>query len=84
MPAFVLVLRFGGWIVPLPWFLLWLVLLPFGILAWLTGVVASLFTDRWIFRALLQAPRALYVITTLSGMRCDITSSGRRFAAAWI
>jgi hypothetical protein len=84
MPAILMVLRVGRWIIPLPWFLLWVILLPFAILAWLAGLAASLFSDRWEFRALVQAPRALYMIMSLSGMRCDVTSEGRRMAVAWI
>jgi hypothetical protein len=83
MPAFLLILRTGRMVIPLPWFLVWLILLPFGILAWLAGLVASLFSHKWEFRALTQALRILYLLMSLSGTRCDVSSEGRRFAVAW-
>jgi hypothetical protein len=84
MPAFLLILRTGRMIIPLPWFLVWLILLPFGILAWLAGLIASLFSRKWEFRALTQALRVLHLLMSLSGTRCDFSSEGRRFAVAWI
>lgn len=84
MPAFLLILRMGWMVIPLPWFLVWLILLPLGILAWLVGLIASLFSSKWEFRALTQALRVLYLLMSLSGTRCDVSSEGRRFAVAWI
>jgi len=84
MPALFLILRFGRWGIPLPWFLVWLVLLPFAVLAWLFGLAATLFSDRWQYRALVQAPRLLQLLVFLSGTHCDVSSDGRRFAVAWI
>jgi|WetSurMetagenome_2_1015567.scaffolds.fasta_scaffold03585_3 hypothetical protein len=84
MPAFLLVLRIGAVVIPLPWFALWLLLAPFALLAWLAGGIGSTLSDRWQFRMLLLAPRGLGILMMLSGTVVDVRNPDRRIGLAWL
>ncbi len=74
MPAVLLLLRIGRVVVPLPWFILWLILLPFVPLAWLVGLIGSLFSDRDVFRFLMVAPWVYWMLISLHGTEVRIES----------
>ena len=74
MPAVLLILRIGRVVVPLPWFLFWVILLPFVPLAWLIGLMGSLFSERDLFRFLVIAPWAYCVLLCLHGTELRIES----------
>jgi hypothetical protein len=85
MPALFVLVRVGSIYFPLPWFLVWVLLIPLTLCAWLVGSCARAFTSRWQYRALEQAPRLLALITLLHGMVIDITDSrGKGFALVWV
>ena len=75
MPAILLLLRIGRVTVPLPWFLLWLILLPFVPLAWLLGMIGSIFSDRDLFRFMMAAPWVYWMLVSLHGTEVHVNSS---------
>lgn len=85
MPATFVLLRIGWLVLPLPWFLLWVVLSPLALLAWLLGAVGTAISGRWEYRTLLQAPRVLLLLVMLHGLCVDVRESeGRSFAISWV
>ena len=84
MPAILLLLRIGRVVVPLPWFILWLVLLPFVPLAWLVGLVGSLFSDRDVFRFLMTAPWFYWMLMSLHGTEVRIESKNENILVRFI
>lgn len=84
MPAFILLARIGWFPVVLPWFLLWLVLIPLSCLAWAVSVVAGVFPDsRWP-AVLRTAPRLALATANLHGARVSVRSDEASFSLAWI
>jgi hypothetical protein len=75
MPAILLLLRIGRVTVPLPWFLIWLVLLPFVPLAWLVGMIGSIFSDVDLFRFLTAAPLVYWLLVSLHGTELRVSGS---------
>ena len=68
IPASVLILRIGRVAVPLPWFLLWLFLLPFVFLGWLIGNIGLLlFPKSYHMRVLSQSWRLVQILISLQG-----------------
>jgi hypothetical protein len=84
MPALLLVLRIGRIVLPLPWFILWLILLPFVPLAWLTGLIGSLFSDRDVFRFLMAAPWVYWMLIALHGTEVRIESQRENILVKFI
>jgi len=74
MPALLLIMRIGRIIVPLPWFVLWLILLPFVPLAWCVGFIGSIFSDRDVFRFLIAAPWVFWMLMCLHGTEVRVNS----------
>jgi hypothetical protein len=83
MPAFLLVARVGRLYLPFPWFLLWMILLPLSVAAWVVGETAHAIGDRRV-SALRMAPAAAWALTLLHGLRIDIRSEAERIYLAWI
>ncbi len=84
MPAVLLLLRIGRVVVPLPWFILWLVLLPFVPLAWLVGLVGSLFSDRYVFRFMMAAPWVYWMLISLHGTEVRVESENENILVKFI
>jgi len=74
MPAFFLLLRIGCFVIPLPWFVLWLMLLPFVPLA----IILSPFFSRKHYGKVLQnAHLAWWCLTALHGLRVDVNGRNK-------
>ena len=84
MPAILLLLRIGRVTVPLPWFILWLILLPFVPLAWFVGMVGSIFSDRDIFRFLMTAPWVYWMLISLHGTEVRVQSGNDNILVKFI
>lgn len=71
MPAFFLLLRIGRVILPLPWFVFWLLLLPLVPLA----MMASPFVrDREYGNIMRNAHLAWWIMVALHGLKVDVNS----------
>ena len=69
MPAFLLLLRIQRVIIPLPWFILWLILLPFVPVA----LIVSPFFRKKEYGSILQnAHLAWWMIAALHGLKVDV------------
>jgi hypothetical protein len=84
MPAILLLLRIGRVTVPLPWFLIWLVLLPFVPLAWLVGMIGSIFSDADLFRFFTAAPFVYWMLVSLHGTEVRVDGSGENVLVKFI
>ena len=71
MPAFFLIVKIWKVPIPIPWFLLWLLLLPFVPVAIL---VSPLFSGSDYGKLLRNAHLAWYMIVSLHGLKVDINS----------
>ena len=72
MPAFFLLIRIGRFPVPLPWFILWLLLLPLVPLAIL---VSPFFRSEDYGRVMQNAHRAWWVLVALHGLKVEVNGS---------
>lgn len=71
MPAFFLMIRIGRIILPLPWFVFWLLLLPFVPLA---IVISPFFSKQYYGNVLQNAHLAWWVVTALHGLKVNVNS----------
>ena len=71
MPAFFLLIRMGRLILPLPWFVFWLLLLP---LVPLAIIVSPFFRSRYYGRVLQNAHLAWWAVMALHGLKVDVNS----------
>lgn len=75
MPAFILLLRIRKAVIPLPWFLVWLLAAPFALAGWLAGNIGLIFfPESFVMRALSQAWRLVLFIMTMHGTEVRIES----------
>jgi len=82
MPAFFLLIKIGRMILPLPWFIFWLILLPFVPLAIL---VSPFFKREDYGRVLQNAHLAWWVVTALHGLKVDVNSrDGQRIYLSFV
>ncbi|MBD3276748.1 MAG: hypothetical protein GF388_00460 [Candidatus Aegiribacteria sp.] len=75
MPAMLMLLRIKKVIIPIPWFLLWLLLLPFALLGWLighTGLIADP-DNRWL-RAASEFWRVPLLLMSMHGLEVRVRS----------
>lgn len=75
MPSFILLLRIRKFVIPLPWFLVWLLASPFALAGWLVGNMGLIFFPRsFAMKALSQAWRLVLFIMTMHGTEIRIES----------
>jgi hypothetical protein len=86
MPAWLFILRIGKFPVPLPWFLLWLLLSPFVLLAVIVGTAGRLLGSKaYPIRVMRESWRVLLLITCLHGLLVDVvTGSDQRIRLRFI
>lgn len=84
MPAFILLARIGWFPVVLPWFVLWVVLIPLSCLAWAVSVVAGVHPGSRRLAVLRTAPRLALAAANLHGARVSVRSDDASFSLAWI
>ncbi len=85
MPAMLFLVRIGRVPLVLPWFPVWMVLLPLSCIAWLLILPVPGFCRGRTMRLLHEAPRLSLALTRLHGTRIGVDSvGGARFSLAWI
>ena len=83
-PAFFLLARFGKVTLPLPWFPVWLILLPLALLAWPVGFLGSAIGGGHVFRLLGQAPRMWLMSCCLGGLRVRVRNDEQRICFSFV
>ncbi len=82
MPAFLFLMKFGRVTVPLPWFPVWLLLLPFVPLA---IVISPFFRKKNYGNILRNAHLAWWITVMLHGLEVNISSkSGDRVYLSFV
>ena len=73
MPAWILLLRIRNFLIPIPWCILWILLLPFILIASTVGYLARLSgLKNYTFRLLSESWRILMLITCLHGIEVQV------------
>lgn len=76
MPAWILLLKIRKLCLPLPWFLFWIVLAPFVLIATLTGNLARLLgISGYPLRVMSESWRMLMMLTCLHGTEVSVNTS---------
>ena len=78
MPACILLFRIRKLILPLPWFILWLLLSPFVLIGWFFGNIGLIIDpDSYPMRAASESWRILHLLMSLHGteVKVDTTSN---------
>lgn len=76
MPALLLLLRVKRFLIPLPWFLLWLFLAPFALLGWLVGNTGLIFfPGSRTLKLLAESWRAVLLLMSLHGTEVRVDSA---------
>lgn len=76
MPAMILLLKIRKFIIPLPWFLIWILAIPLAFPAWLVGNIGLLFFPRsYSMRAASQAWRVVLLTMRMHGIRVEVDTS---------
>lgn len=85
MPAFLLLGRIGWFPVLIPWFPIWMILLPFSCLAWLLSAVIGVFGEPRFLAGMKAAPGLVLALMALHGTGIDVmTNDGLRFSLHWL
>lgn len=85
MPAWILLFRIRKFIIPLPWFLVWLLLAPFILLAWFAGHLWLIFDpDSYPMRLASQSWRFLILIMCLGGTEVRIDTDTENILISFI
>ncbi len=73
MPAWILLFRIRNFMIPIPWFIIWILPLPFILVTSIIGYVARLSGMRnYIFRLLSESWRVLMLIICLHGIEVRV------------
>lgn len=84
MPAFLLLAKVGRVPLPIPWFPIWMILLPVSCLVWLSAEVAGVFVQSRALRLMRDAPRMALALSVVHGMRVQIVTGGKSFSLLWM
>lgn len=85
MPAFLLLGRIGRFPVLIPWFPIWMILLPFSCLAWLLSAAIGVFVEPRFLAGMKAAPGLALALTVLHGTEIDVRSNdGMRVSFTWL
>ncbi|MDM7991879.1 MAG: hypothetical protein QUS11_01035 [Candidatus Fermentibacter sp.] len=85
MPALLLVARIGRVPVVLPWFPVWMILLPLSWIAWMLTLPVPRFCRGRTLGLLRESPRLAFALARLHGTRIGVDSvEGARFSLAWV
>ena len=75
MPACILLFRIRKFFIPLPWFLLWLILAPFAFLGWFAGHIGLIFDpDSHPMKAASECWRILLLMMSLHGTEVNVNT----------
>jgi hypothetical protein len=83
-PAFFVLAGFGRVTLPLPWFPVWLVLLPPALLAWPVGTLGTALGGGPVFGLLGQAPRMWLMSCCLHGLRIRLRDDKSRISLSFV
>ena len=76
MPAWFLILKIKKIMVPIPWFIFWLLIAPFVPIAWIIGSLGRLVGARsYVFRILEESWRLFLVVTCLHGLEVNVRNT---------
>ncbi len=85
MPALLLVARIGRVPVVLPWFPVWMILMPLSWIAWVLTLPVPRFCRGRTLGLLREAPGLVLALARLHGTRIGVDSfEGARFSLAWV
>ncbi len=85
MPAFILLLKVKRVVIPLPWFIIWLLAIPFAFLGWLVGSVALFFFPRsYAMLAASQAWRVVLMMMRMHGIRVHVDTEDEEVLVQFI
>ncbi|MCD4849049.1 MAG: hypothetical protein K8R76_12780 [Candidatus Aegiribacteria sp.] len=75
MPAWILLLRIRNFPIPIPWFIIWILLLPFILITSMIGYLARISGfGNYIFRLLSESWRILMLIICLHGTEVRVNT----------
>jgi len=73
MPACILLLKIRKFILPIPWFILWLMLAPFVLIGWFLGNIGLIFDpDNYPLKAASESWRFLLLLMSLHGTEIKV------------
>lgn len=76
MPACILLLRIKNIIIPLPWFIIWVLLAPFVLIGWFVGNIGLIFDpDSFIMKTASQSWRILMFLMGLHGTEVKVNTT---------
>ncbi len=85
MPACILLLRIRKFFIPLPWFLLWLLLAPFVLLGWFVGNIVLIFDpDNYPMKAARESWRVLLLMMGLHGTEVKVNTNDENILIKFI
>ncbi|OPL18909.1 MAG: hypothetical protein AVO35_02975 [Candidatus Aegiribacteria sp. MLS_C] len=85
IPAMILLLRIGRVPVPLPWFIIWLLALPFAILGFLAGNIGLLFSPgSYAMLAASQMWRVVLLMMSVHGMKVHVDTADEQVLLQFI
>ncbi|MBD3370823.1 hypothetical protein GF402_10755 [Candidatus Fermentibacteria bacterium] len=84
MPAFLLILRKGRLVIPLPYFLLWGLLLPLLPLLILAGMLGKAFSERIEFRMITRSDLLLRLLVCVHGLKVRVGEGRRQLCMSFL
>lgn len=73
MPSWILLFRIRNFLIPIPWFIVWILPLPFILITSIVGYLARLSgLKNYTFRLLSESWRVLMLITCLHGIEVRV------------
>ncbi|MBN2587268.1 MAG: hypothetical protein JXA64_09055 [Candidatus Fermentibacteraceae bacterium] len=85
MPAFILLLKVKRVLIPLPWFIIWLLAIPFALLGWLVGNMALIFRPgSYAMLAASQAWRVVLLMMRMHGIRVHVDTEDEEVLVQFI
>lgn len=85
MPAWILLMKIGKVPLPIPWFILWLVLAPLVPVAWMLGTIGRLLGLKGLVIGILEESWRLFLmITCLHGLEVNVRSSEEKVRFSFI
>lgn len=85
MPAWILIFRIRNLLIPLPWFLLWIILAPFVLIASIIGNLCRMIgLKTFVFTILSESWRFLILIMCLHGTEVSVNSENENILLKFI
>jgi hypothetical protein len=85
MPACILLFRIRKLILPLPWFILWLLLAPIVLIGWFLGNIGLIFDpDNYPLKAASESWRLLMLLMSLHGTEVKVDTNAEHIQLKFI